>query len=568
MAMKRYAALFCDCVFEQVQAQYIVARMRADADIALDELEARLMSAMSHTANSAPQLAHALRSHSRTSLFEPPRAHPHMKPRTLAHVMSVLPAPPAHLSPSLWHAQLARPYNEPCASAYDQQHSSASCYFGEQWELGGGGRQWEAGRDEWGEMAGRVGGMGRGNTNHVDVDESLDPLSQTISFGQLIEWFPTGTDLVYDSLCAESGRSGAGSGGTAVEGGGGAGSFSASTQGETTGVFGGRVVSSGYAPVKLASMAEQVRCFHVQVELVGVVGSSVGVVTVCLALPCWSGRRRLEDMPIRPLCDPAERARLVERGRRYVSLASGHHHVEYEAMSFLPSMSAAGVGAMGVGVGVGVGAATKRRGVGGRCMVDQSAYISSSMDSQRFVEAEHGEVDVNGMACAPSAWGFLWEMVRAIVESDMAGRGVGKEVLLVRKGWRLERIAPVESVAAHLEEGGGGLHGGGGMWQAAPAVWAYSLKVRGWGWTLMEGVRSIRWQENALDCLVIPPEHKEVLSALLPPYFAQTASAVVPSRPQPKALGADAAVVILLTGPREGLRVSFLGLLLDIVGRF
>jgi len=432
--------------------------------------------------------------------------------------------------------------------------------LGEQWELGGGGRQREAGRDEWGEMAGRVGGMGRRNTNHVDVDESLDPLSHAISFGQLIEWFPTGTDLVYDSLCAASGRSGAGSGRTAVEGGEGAGSFSASTQGETTGVFGGRVVSSGYvssAPVKLAGMAEQVRCFHVQVELVGVVGSSVGVVKVCLALPSWSGRRRLEDMPIRPLCDPAERARLVERGRRYVSLATGHHHVEYEAGSFLPSMSAALLCA-----------AAKRRGVGGRCMVDQSAYISSSMDSQRFVETEHGEVDVNGMACAPSAWGFLWEMVRAIVESDMAGRGVGTEVLLVRKGWRLERIAPVESVAAYLEEGGGVLHGGGEMWQAAPAVWAYSFKVRGWGWTLMQGVRSIRWDENAVDCLVIPLAHKELLSALLPPYFAQTASALVPSRPQPKALGADAAVVMLLTGPREGLRVSFLGLLLDIVGRF
>jgi len=57
---------------------------------------------------------------------------------------------------------------------------------------------------------------------------------------------------------------------------------------------------------------------------------------------------------------------------------------------------------------------------------------------------------------------------------------------------------------------------GAAMWQTAPAVWGYSFKVRAWGWTLMEGVRSIVWAPGALQALVIAPEHKEVLSAILP----------------------------------------------------
>ena len=258
----------------------------------------------------------------------------------------------------------------------------------------------------------------------------------------------------------------------------------------------------------------------------------VGCEKRCLTLKRSTGcLQRLPDMPIRPLCDPAERARLEARGRRYVALASGHHHVEYVAKSFLPSVSEAG----GAGVlGAGAGAATRRRAVGGRVMLEQSAFSASSARRGRVWGDEGASVIDPG-----AAWGFVWEMVNCLVLSDMAhrcsgdGGGAGAHALFLRSGWRLHSVTSVETVAAALgggrperglgEEGDGlqvvcdGKEGwGAAMWQTAPAVWGYSFKVRAWGWTLMEGVRSIVWAPGALQALVIAPEHKEVLSAILP----------------------------------------------------
>jgi len=82
--------------------------------------------------------------------------------------------------------------------------------------------------------------------------------------------------------------------------------FSTGLQCDATGAFGGRIISSGYESVDLASaLGSQMapgaevggggggalRCFNVEVELVAVMGGCVGVVSVCLALPAWTGRR-------------------------------------------------------------------------------------------------------------------------------------------------------------------------------------------------------------------------------------------------------------------------------------
>ena len=148
----------------------------------------------------------------------------------------------------------------------------------------------------------------------------------------------------------------------------------------------------------------------------------------------------------------------------------------------------------------------------------------------------------------PAEWGFVYDMVHSICEADMlhraerparapAGAYGGEQVqVVVRAGWRLHEVVSVESIEARLSRGGAGrvdargpdawnLGALGGsqrvpgemLWQAAPAVWGYSFQARKWGWALLSGIREVAWAPGALEGLVLPRGHRDVLTAMLAP---------------------------------------------------
>ena len=191
-------------------------------------------------------------------------------------------------------------------------------------------------------------------------------------------------------------------------------------------------------------------------------------------------------------------------------------------------------------------------------MLEQSAY------TRREWWAGVGDGGSEVMAEAAHVWAFVWEMVCCIVGNDIRdGIGVEKpHAVAVVKGWQLQAVASIQQLgmgaggAADVEEAAQG-GWADALWQTAPGVWGYSFKMRRWGWALVQGVSEIRWEDKALDALVLPPEHREVLSALLPRNDAPlpASSHLLPRalRQQQQQQGgwhkSDQGLVILLAGP-------------------
>ena len=459
---------------------YVVSRARAEAETALLEIEARLQSAGVGPAALQWPVA---------QLSSPVPAHPVLQLSSPA-----LPHPPRPLSSSPW-----------LSSAVDASPSAPSRIFS------GLGRRW------------------------VDDTGGAEGVGQDISFGELADWFPDGTDLVYDSpgvLTLQRGSDNRSRDHMS--------SAVADTDvfppGECDGaaLFAGRVLSSGYDLVSLAGSQVAlagggVKCFCIEVELVGVMSEAAAVVSVCLALPVWSGRRRLQDMPIRPLCDPDERSMLMERGRRYVSLASGHHHVQYGVNSFLPGVPIGRAGEQGM-------AATRQRRhrAGGRIMLDQRAYSDYAAERMPMGRGCGQGSDVQG-----AEWSFVVEVVQAVCEADMVdrarraarasalGEGSDEVLLVVRAGWRLHEVISIQSLDPSLGSGRegwshevlGALQGGRRemLWQTAPAIWGYSFQAKKWGWAVTSGIDDVTWTPGALEGLILPHGHKEVLTAMMVP---------------------------------------------------
>jgi hypothetical protein len=189
-------------------AEYIVARMRADAEIALQEMEARLLpGGLRDSSLQSLQLplalqAHALdtsRSRGRASLFA------HSAHAAHAQMPGYLPspAPSPHFSPPV--TAMSR-WLSPRASAEDRQ-----CERGEGGEADGFGWDTDAefAGEEWKQMAAETGGVGA-DRSHLDL--YIDSLGQTIAFWELIDWFHTGAHLVYDSPLTAGGLGGGGGG--------------------------------------------------------------------------------------------------------------------------------------------------------------------------------------------------------------------------------------------------------------------------------------------------------------------------------------------------------------------
>jgi len=186
------------------RTQYIIARMRADAEMALQEMEARLLLRGS-ALPVAPQ-AHTLGASSRSGATSLVTHAGHAT--TPVYLPS--PAPPLHLSPP---STAVSRWLTPQASPVDQ--------LSQQWDRAWGGEAdgggWEADADGWdtdGELVGeqlrQMAGQARGmpqDRSHLDV--YIDSLDQTISFAELIDWFPAGADLVYDSPRIAGGGAGA-----------------------------------------------------------------------------------------------------------------------------------------------------------------------------------------------------------------------------------------------------------------------------------------------------------------------------------------------------------------------
>eukprot|EP01128_Nolandella_sp_AFSM9_P002836 TRINITY_DN1323_c0_g1_i2.p1 TRINITY_DN1323_c0_g1~~TRINITY_DN1323_c0_g1_i2.p1 ORF type:complete len:1113 (-),score=151.08 TRINITY_DN1323_c0_g1_i2:37-3177(-) len=203
----------------------------------------------------------------------------------------------------------------------------------------------------------------------------------------------------------------------------------------------------------------------------------------------------IAQLEFRPLSTEAQ-ANLAKVGERYSQFAVGHHYVEYGPNSFAPHQKE-----KQTFLGGAVGSNAPE---GGRVM----------LDTERGYDEKHSAMSADSAGHAISNAYLAYK-------NQKARKGHGQDATSAT--FTFARIPPTFHCVA---------------W---PAVVGFSFTLKRWGHVLVGSVNEVQYNTDSFQRLVIPPQRKELLEAIVTQHASTTFSSVI--------AGKGEGAIFLLHGP-------------------
>lgn len=216
--------------------------------------------------------------------------------------------------------------------------------------------------------------------------------------------------------------------------------------------------------------------FHIELEFIASVGEKFGVIRCQEMIGWWRGLREVSGLFFLKL-SPDLRDRLSARGKLYSEVATGQRFLSCRKGAFLTGNRRC--------------SASNRDG---RVMVDVVAAMESG---QKPVLSGHADA-------APSALEVQTEYYR---KAQRQGRFEKKDPAVQRDEnagvLLIDRMVYLDGVPADRS------------WNCWPLVLVYSFDSKVWGFAEVGGLSPVIWEDTAWDVLVLPPQRKALIKAVV-----------------------------------------------------
>lgn len=214
--------------------------------------------------------------------------------------------------------------------------------------------------------------------------------------------------------------------------------------------------------------------FNIELEFFASVGDRFSAVRCQDQVGWWRGLRELSGLFLRPLPDEG-RQHLTDRGTMYSKVASGSQLLMCKGGCFITG---------------------KRRGAvrEGRVMVD---IIGARESGAGLTFGSHADAAPNALDVQTTSYtkavrqGRLEKKDPAVVRDESTG------FLLIDRMFFFREIPPER------------------LWNCWPLVPAFSMHLKCWGQAEVSGLTPVAWQDQAWDLLVLPPQRKALIRAVV-----------------------------------------------------
>jgi hypothetical protein len=252
-------------------------------------------------------------------------------------------------------------------------------------------------------------------------------------------------------------------------------------------------------------------------EVVFTDGSRLLTLTHRIVVPQYDGLVRLDSLPVRLMTDDILQ-RLKQRGARFRQYALGHQFLEYRGLMLRRGASRAqNAGEPGAEAG-------SRQDATGRVMIDGAAMrrmqpnypfteASFYRDESEFFQEEEQDRDEE-------------------CEDDHVNPGGAVSTTMTKN----RSVSPNQAVLADDR-----------LFCTWPTVCGFSFRLKKWGEFYVDALEPVRWNSDSFDKLVLPDEHRRLVSALV----TQVAGESLQKEPQSSDIVANKGrgCVVLLHGP-------------------
>jgi len=216
--------------------------------------------------------------------------------------------------------------------------------------------------------------------------------------------------------------------------------------------------------------------FHIELEFFASVGEKFGAVRCVEQVGWWRGVREVSSLFFYKI-PLSVRVRLADRGELYAEVATGQRFLTCKKGSFISGR-----------------ARTTSSVREARVMVDVLAAMESG---QKPCLSGHADA-------APNALDVQTEYYRKAVRQ---GRLEKKDPAVVRDEAAgvlvIDRMVFFDAIPASR------------FWNAWPMVLAYSFDSKTWGHAEVAGLSPVAWEDGAWDALVLPPQRKALIRAVV-----------------------------------------------------
>lgn len=284
-------------------------------------------------------------------------------------------------------------------------------------------------------------------------------------------------------------------------------------RGAATGLFGVptamRVRAAYYSRGK--NLFGIVSTFYAGLEFVVSVGDRFAVVEAAFPIGEFQGTRSTsEGLHNFVTLTDAMRQELTSRGQLYEATSSSCAYLQYEPGAFLP-VPRAGAG--------GVARAAARARGGGRVMVDAAAAWARGVHCARS-EGTASDA-VKGVLKLVAQRGRSAAAATATTSAGASGSGSGQDQYTAGSGGQsasaeeesLDLLLLSSPLPSSLR------------WLTWPVLPGFSFSCKSWGVCLASALRPVQFNTAAFARLVLPPERKRLIEALVLSHHASTASA-------------------------------------------